>query len=97
MAHRVATALILAMLFVSTCAPLMAQDDPPAPGMQAAITMADDEQYSGRIVGVSDGQLQLAAEPPRSLPLSDVARIDVGAGAGPGGRGRPGLDRAGQS
>jgi hypothetical protein len=56
-----------------------AADEPKAPeGLQAVITTADDEQTSAVIAGLKDGQLQLATEPPRTVALNDVARIDVG-------------------
>lgn len=56
----------------------LAAQEKPAQGLQAVITTADDEQISTRIVGVADGQLQLATEPARSLALADVSRIDLG-------------------
>jgi NPCBM/NEW2 domain len=78
----------LAWVFVvgalAGAAPLGAQEetpaapDPSAPGLQAVIATAADEQISARIIGLVDGRLQLATDPPREIALSDVARIDVG-------------------
>jgi hypothetical protein len=69
---------------LTRAAPLGAQDEaqaarePSAPGLQAVITTADDEQISARITGLADGRLTLATEPPREIALGDVSRIDVG-------------------
>lgn len=47
-------------------------------GLQALVTTVDDQQVSGPIVAVADGRLQLATEPPRTIPLEDVLRIEFG-------------------
>lgn len=52
-------------------------------GLQAVVTTVDDQQVSGQITGVADGQLQLATEPPRTIPLVDVLRIELGKSAAP--------------
>lgn len=48
-------------------------------GLQAVVVTAHDERIGGRIMGLADGQLQIATDPPRSIALADIARIDVGA------------------
>jgi hypothetical protein len=70
----------IAFLVALTAAgPLWAQEaSAKAKGLQAVITTADDEKISAGIIGLQDGKLELATEPPRSIALVDVQRVELG-------------------
>lgn len=75
MFHR-PTLLLIALLAVVRCAPLAAEEE-KRPSLKALIVTAADEQIEAEIVGLADGQLQLATDPPRTVPLDEVARVDI--------------------
>ncbi len=56
--------------------------DPPTPEapapLKAVVTTTDDEQISGTVSGLTDGKLTLATDPPRTIDLIDVQRIELG-------------------
>ncbi len=69
--------LLLALLAVP--AELAPAGDAPSPGgVQAVVTTVDDQQTSAVLAGVENGQLRLATEPPRTIPLDDLLRVEVG-------------------
>ena len=41
-------------------------------------TTVDDEQIGGKIVSLENGKLTLGGEPPRTVDLVDVQRIELG-------------------
>ncbi|MBI3839433.1 MAG: NPCBM/NEW2 domain-containing protein [Planctomycetia bacterium] len=65
------------MLAMAPAAARSDEQTSPAP-LQAVVTTADDEQIGGAISGLADGKLSLSSEPPRSIDLSDVQRIEFG-------------------
>lgn len=68
----------LGCLLLVAVARCLSAADTDSHGLQAVVTTVDEQQIGGRIVGVADGQLQLATEPPRTIPLEDVLRIEIG-------------------
>lgn len=46
--------------------------------VQAIVTTVDDEQVSGPIAGIGPDELRLASDPPRTLAVSDILRIELG-------------------
>ena len=69
---------ILVLLLSLAPAWRLVADEPPAGGMQAVLVTIDDEQLSGKITGLADGKLNVATEPPRSIALTDLQRIEIG-------------------
>ncbi len=77
---RVCSALLLAVVapVLLSLADEPAGEKPAAEGIQALLVTIDDEQTSGRIVELADGQLVLAGEPQRRVALADLQRIEIG-------------------
>ncbi len=70
---------IASLVAWATVGPLLAQEaNAKVKGLQAVITTADDEQISAGIIGLQDGKLELATEPPRTIALGDVQRVEIG-------------------
>jgi hypothetical protein len=63
---------------LSPAVPSRADVPEAANGAQAVLVTVDDEQISARIMAFEDGKLTLAGEPPRSIALSDLQRIELG-------------------
>jgi len=70
-------ALVAALLAPPLCARPAVADDSPR-GVKMTIVTAEDETLEAPVTGIADGQLQLATEPPRTIALEDITRIDVG-------------------
>lgn len=67
---------------VCVAAPALLADDPPAAApagpTQFTVVTADEEQITASILGVENGELKLATEPARSIPLAEILRVEVG-------------------
>jgi hypothetical protein len=70
---------IASLVAWATSGPLLAQEaSAKAKGLQAVITTADDEKISAGIISLQDGKLELATEPPRTIALVDIQRVELG-------------------
>ena len=78
------TALHLGAL-LSLLAPFAWAEEAAKAPLQAVITTADDEQIGAALTGLADGKLTLSTDPPRSLALADIERIEFGKSVAVGG------------
>src|SRR5262245_34569201 len=80
-------AALLTLCGLLTLAPQLARgdDEPKAASgpLQAVVTTSDDERIGTSLVNLVDGKLTLATDPPRTIDLADVSRIELGKVAAP--------------
>ena len=77
-------ALILGVLLLLAMPVVWAEEAPKVP-LKAVITTADEEQIGAALTSLADGKLTLATDPPRSLALAEIERIEFGKSVAVGG------------
>jgi hypothetical protein len=74
-----------AVAALALCAAIIApsaQDTKP-PARKVSLTTVTDEQITAPLVGLRDGSLELATEPPRNVSLLDLAKLTFSETAAP--------------
>lgn len=80
MKYLLPPATMIAALALLPAALVAMADDAPKP-VTALVTTVDDERISAPLGQLADGKLTLATEPPRTIALADLQRVEFGQAA----------------